>query len=528
VVGDTRTPMLLLLAAVGMVLLIATSNVAGLMLARNAARSHQLAVQAALGAGRGRLLSRLAAESLLLSVLGTAAGLALAGGGMRAVLLWAPKNAVPGLDAQFDLFTLAVTVAVIAAASIFFGILPAWRASAIPPIDVMKAGARTVSGRQRLRSGLVVGEAALALVLIVAAGALLKSFLRLEAVSPGFDTRGVMTAAVSFPAAQYASAEKQIVFHRAVLGSLPSPSGFASSVPFQGGVNAGGFEIQGRPANEGSPLHTDVRSVSPGYFEALHIPLKRGRFFAPADQAGTQRVAIIDENVARQYWLSEDPIGKQIRPSGAPVWFRVIGVVGHVLQADLAVDSGRGTIYYDLYQSVGPLPVSVVVTHAPVAAIRQAVAAANPAESIFDVQSLGARVAASLASRQFLLRMMSFFAATALFLAALGLYGVISYSVSQRTREIGVRMALGARSVRVSGMVVAEGLRLAAIGCALGLVSSAGLARTIESQLYKVPLFDIRTVSIAVTVLLAVAVAASFSPARRAASVDPMTALRCE
>ena len=528
VAGDARMPMLLLLAAVGMILLIATANVAGLMLASNAARSHQLAVRAALGAGRGRLLGQLAAESLLLATLGTAAGLALAVGGMRAVLLWAPKNAVPGLDARFDVFTLIFTAAVTAAASLFFGILPAWRASATPPIDAMKAGTRTASGRHRLRSGLVVGEAALALILVVAAGALLKSFLRLEAVSPGFDTRGVMTAAVSFPAAQYASAEKQIAFYRAVLGSLPAPSGFASSVPFQGGINSGSFEIQGRPAKAGVPLHTDVRSVSPGYFEALRIPLERGRFFTPTDQTGTQPVALIDENVARQYWPGADPTGQQLRPNGVPVWFTVIGVVGHVLQADLALDSGRGTIYYDLYQRPRPLPVGLVVIHGPVEAIRQAVAAANPAESIFDVQSLGARVDASLASRQFILRMMSFFAITALFLAALGLYGVISYSVSQRTREIGVRMALGARSTRVSGAVVADGLRLAAIGCALGLAAAAGLARTIQSQLYQVRVFDVQTVLTAVAILLAVAIAASFLPARRAASVDPIAALRCE
>ncbi len=527
-VGDTRTPMLLLLAAVGMILLIATANVAGLMLARNAARLHELAVQVALGAGRGRLLSRLAAESLLLSLLGALAGLALAAGGMRAVLLWAPKDAVPGLDARFDVFTLAFTAAAIAAASIFFGILPAWLASATPPVDAMRAGTRTVSGRQRLRSCLVVGEAALAMVLIVAAGALLKSFLRLEAVSPGFDTRGVMTAAVSFPAAQYSSAEKQAAFYRAVLGSLPAPSAFASSVPFQGGINAGGFEIEGRPEDEGSPRHTDVRFVSPGYFEALHIPLRHGRFFASSDHAGAQGVAIIDENVARQYWPGGDPVGKLIRPNGASVWFNVIGVAGHVLQADLALDSGRGTIYYDLYQFPQPLPVSVMVTHARVEAIRQAVAAANPAESIFDVQSLRARVAGSLASRQFLLRMMSFFAATALFLAALGLYGVISYSVSQRTREIGVRMALGARSASVYGMVVAEGLRLAGAGCVLGLAGAAGLARMLESQLFHVQAFDVATVAAAVAILLAVAVAASFWPARRAAAIEPMAALRCE
>jgi predicted permease len=526
--GDARTPMPLLLMAVGLVLLIATANIAGLTLARNAARSQQLAVQAALGAGRGRLLSRLAAESLLLSMLGTGVGLALAVSGMRAVLFWAPKDAVPGLDARFDVLTLGFTAAVITAAGIFFGILPAWQASATSPFAAMKAGGRTASSRQRLRSSLVVVEAALALVLMVAAGALLRSFLRLEAVPPGFDTRGVMTAAVSFPASQYANAEKEIPFYRTVLDRLPSGSAFASMIPFVGGVDAGGFDIQGRPANEGSARHSDVRFVSPGYFEGLHIPLKRGRFFGAADQAGTERVALIDENMARQFWPGEDPIGQQVRPNGAPVWFTVVGVVGHVLQTDLAVDSGRGTLYYDLFQTRRRLPAAFLVTQAPGEAIREAVGAASPVESVFDVKSLADRVAASLASRRFVLRIMCFFAATALFLAALGLYGVISYAVSQRTREIGVRMALGARVAGVSGMIVGEGLRLAAMGAGLGWAAAAGLAHLLESQLFRVRALDLATALIAAAILLAVAVAASFLPARRAASIDPIAALRCD
>ena len=528
-IGDTRTPMLLLLAAVGMVLLIASSNIAGLMLARNAMRAHELAVQAALGASRGRLLSRVAAESVLLSGLGTVTGLALAYAGMRTLLEWAPKAELPpGLIARLDIYTLAFTAGMVAVTGVLFGVLPAWQACRVSFAGTMNAGGRIVGARQRTRSALVIVEAALALVLMVAAGALLKSSVRLEQVQPGFDARGVMTAGVSFPATRYSNPEKQIAFYRAVLERLLAGSAIASDVPFSGSVNSGGFQIQGRTSSNGPPTHSDVRSVSPGFFEALHIPLKRGRLFSAGDRIGTERVVIIDENMAHQFWPGEDPIGKQVRTNGLPNWYTIVGVVGHILQADLALDSGRGTLYYALYQRPRSLPVAAIVTHGSTDALRAAVSLADPAESIFDVQSLGDRVADSLGSRKFLLEMMISFAIAALFLAALGLYGVISYSVSQRRREIGVRMALGAPRAAVSGMIVAEGLRLAAIGATLGLVIAAGLARTIESQLYKVRVFDIRTVSIVVTILMAVALAASFLPARRAASVDPMSALRCE
>ncbi|MBV8828573.1 MAG: ABC transporter permease [Acidobacteriaceae bacterium] len=527
-VGDTRTPMLFMLAAVGIVLLIASANIAGLMLARNAARSHELAVQAALGASRGRLLSRVAAESVVLAGFGTIAGLALAWTGMGIFLNRLPMiGRLPTLDAHPDIRAVCFTIAIAATTASLFGLLPAWKASDAS-FGMMSGGERIVHARQRTRSALVIIETALALVLMVAAGVLLKSFTLLEQVPPGFDTHNVMTAGVSFSASRYNDVGRQISFYRTVLDHLPAESAIASDVPFSGGMNAGEFEIRGRSYTNGRPPHSDVRFVSPGYFETLRIPLKRGRLFSAADRIGTEPVALIDENMARQFWPGEDPIGKQIRGQGFPSWFTIVGVVGHILQSDLAFDSGRGTLYYGLFQSSRILPFVAILTRGSSGAISAAIASADPTESTFRNESLSDRVAASLASRKLLLELLSCFAAIALFLCTLGLYSVISYAVRQRNREIGVRVALGAGRATISRMIIGDGLRLAATGAILGLAIAGGLAHTIESQLYKVRAFDIPTTSIAALTLVLLAVAASFFPARRAASVDPMSTLRCD
>lgn len=528
--GDTKKPMLLLLGAVGIVLLIASSNVAGLMISRNAARSHELAVQAALGASRARLLSRTIAESLVLALLGTAAGIGFAYAGMKALLVWAPTEAVPGLGAELDLTTLAFTAVISIASGLFFGVLPSWQASMAAPFSAMK-GAGRVTAKQKFRSMLVVAEAALALLLMIAAGALLRSFLNLEQVKPGFEPQGRMTAMFSFPQPSYPTAEKQGVFYRELLDRLPKPSGIGVGTPFTPTQNSGAFGIEGRELT-GDPAgvpHGDMRLVTAGYIDALRIPLKRGRTFDNTDRADGFSVALIDETLATQYWPNEDPIGKRIRRTeqDSP-WYTIVGIVGHVLQSDLAMDSGRGMIYLNLLQSPRRVPFATVVTPASREEIQAAVAAVDPGESIYDVQSLGDRVAASLDARKFVLRMMTAFAAIALFLAALGLFGVISYSVTQRTREIGVRMALGARPAGIYGMILMNGLRLIGVGLVIGLIAGLGVARAIESQLFQVRAFDPMTVAAMVLILVIVTFAASFYPAMRAASVDPVSALRSE
>jgi hypothetical protein len=247
-------------------------------------------------------------------------------------------------------------------------------------------------------------------------------------------------------------------------------------------MNAGEFEIRGRSYTNGRSPHSDVRFVSPGYFKTLRIPLKRGRLFSATDRIGTERVALIDENMARQFWPAEDPIGKQIRGQGFPSWFTIVGVVGHILQSDLAFDSGRGTLYYGLFQSSRILPFVAILTRGSSGAISAAIASADPTECTFRNESLSDRVAASLASRKLLLELLSCFAAIALFLCTLGLYSVISYAVRQRNREIGVRVALGAGRATISRMIIGDGLRLAATGAILGLAIAGGLAHTIESH----------------------------------------------
>lgn len=526
-VGDTRTPMLFLLAAVGLVLLIAASNVAGLMLARNSARSHELAVQAALGASRARILSRTFAESLVLAALGTTFGLALAMGAMKILLIWIPQGTFSGLAVQLDTYTLAFTAVIVATAGLLFGLVPAWYASKAMPYKAMSSAGRT-TGRQRLRSTLVVAETALALVLIVAAAALLRSFTKLEQVNPGFSSTGVTTAFVAFPPNQYPP-EKQGAFFNSVLDRLPPSSTLASTIPFQqGGLDAGVFEIQGRPTENVTKPHADRRGVSTGFFELLKIPVRAGRIFTKDDRRDTQRVAVIDEELAKTYWKGENPVGQQIRANENTPWFTIIGVVGHIAQSELTSFNSRGTLYFSLEQSRLFTPAVAIATRGSVESIRTAIAAVDPALAVYDVQSLENRVAGSLADRRFILRVMSFFALTALLLAALGLYGVIGYAVSQRTRELGVRVALGARTFEIVRMVLQDGLRLAVIGVAIGLAAAAALATAFDSQLYESQTLDTPNVVAAVTILLAVAALASLLPARRAAAVDPILALRCE
>jgi predicted permease len=528
--GDTKKPMLLLLAAVGIVLLIAASNVAGLIIARNAARSHELAVQAALGASRARLLSRTVAESLQLALLGTVFGLGFAYAGMKALLLWAPAQVRPGLGAHLDFTTLTFTIGISIAAGFFFGVLPSWHASMAMPFSAMK-GAGRVSAKQKFRSTLVVVEAALALLLMIAAGALLRSFLNLERVQPGFNAEGAMTAMFSFPQASYPTTEKQQAFYREVLERLPKPSAIGLGTPFTSVQDSGAFGIEGRELT-GDPAglpHGDMRLVTTGYVETLRIPLRRGRTFETTDRADGLLVAMIDENLAAQYWPNEDPIGKRIRTTEQESpWYMIVGVVGHVLQSDLAMDSGRGMVYFNLLQSPRRIPFATAVTPASREEMQAAVIAVDPGESLYDVQSLGDRVAASLDSRKFVLRMMTVFAAIALFLSAIGLFGVISYSVTQRTKEIGIRMALGARPVGIYGMILGNGLRLIIAGVAIGLTAGFGLARMIESQLYHVRAFDPMILIGTVSMLTLVTLAASLYPAIRAAGVDPVLALRAE
>lgn len=536
--GATKTPILILLGAVSLVLLIACANIAGLMLARTASRSQELSVRAALGAGRGRLLRHLLAESLLLAVAGGAAGLFVGQRGMEMLLRLAPESAGAGLQPHLDFFVLLFAIIATLGAGLLFGLAPAWQSCRVDPYDALKSGGRTGSAaRQRLRSGLVVAEAALALVLLVMAGLFLRSFARLEAVNPGFEPQGVMTASYSLPPG-YRAPEKQVAFARDVLEHLQGTNGVIAAslgrpIPFNNDYEGGAFRIEGRnmPSGEALP-QAERRWVTPEYFRTLGIRLEKGRLFGDFDRPETEQVALIDNKLARQYWPEEDPLGKRIQPTSGEGSYTIVGIVSHIMQSDLAGDQGRGVFYVSLYQRPMPLGSILVKTSrdpgAAASIIRDAVRAVDPRLPLYQVKTLDALLADSLAPRRFAMRLLSLFAAAALFLAALGLYGVLSYAVTQRTREIGIRMALGAERGTVTKLIVWQGLRLAGIGVVIGIGVAMVLARLIESQLFEVPAVDPVTIATMALTLMGSALLASWLPARRAVRTDPIVALRYE
>jgi putative ABC transport system permease protein len=472
----------------------------------------------------------------VLAFAGGGLGLALAYGALNLLLLLAPEGAADGLRPSLDVYVVLFCAAAAALSGALFGIVPAWRISRTNPNETLKTGRSSASERQGLRSALVVAETALALILLASAGLFLRSFIRLQSVSPGFDPRGVMTAEFSLPQNTYPGGQKQTVFYRTLLGKLRTAPGvgvaaLGSPIPFGRGEGSASFLIDGRPATPGDPgPHGDIRFVTPGYFEALSIPLKSGRYFTDDDRVTAERVAIIDESLARRYWPDEDPLGQKIRWGGSPS--TIVGVVGHVTHSDLAADSGRGAYYFTMFQRAVPTASIVVKTPGDVApmaaAIREAVRAVDPQQAVHTFRPMDDLVSASLAPRQFAMRLLGFFGAMALFLAALGLYGVISYSVAQRTREIGIRVALGASTRSVIGEVVGQGLRLAGIGVALGIAGAILCGRFLASQLFQVTPFDPLTLSAMAAALLTAAFIASYLPALRAARVDPVTALRNE
>ena len=445
-----------------------------------------------------------------------------------------------GVNASLDIYVMIFCAAATFAAALLFAVTPAWQVSRVDLQGSLKTEGRsnTVdSARQRFRSLLVVGETALALTLLVAAGLFVRSFAQLQTVSPGFNPKGVMTAMYRLPQAQYAGGRDQAAFNRALLANLrPAPgvvaAGLGYPTPFSSDNEAGSFQIEGRPAGPNDPgPHGDRRFVSPGYMEALSIPLKAGRYFTDQDRIDSERVTIIDDSLARQYWPNEDPLGKRIKMGDSP-WMTIVGIVGHVMHSSLASDSGKGVYYLSLFQRSIPGASIVVKTYGDpnlmAAVIREAVRATDPHQAVHTFGTMDYWVSRSLDTRRFGMRLLGFFGVTALFLAALGLYGVISYSVTQRTREIGIRMALGAERRSVLVLVVGQGFRLAAIGVGLGVAGALLGGRMIQSQLFGVRADDPLTMALTAAALLAAALLASYLPARKAVRVDPAVTLRSE
>ncbi|HZT72380.1 MAG TPA: ABC transporter permease [Terriglobales bacterium] len=539
--GDLAAPMVILLIAVGLVLLIACANIAGLLLARAGGRAHELAIRASLGAGRGVLLRQGLTESGVLAALGTLVGVAFAQQGIAWLWLMAPRNSAPASLFRLDGTVLAFLIAIGIVAALLAGAAPAWRMARFHPGQLLQEGGRGSTGgraRQRLRSALVVGEIALSLALLVGAGLLVRSLARIGQLDPGFQPHGVTIANLDLPARRYDTKPKLAQFYSSLLAQLRAQPGVSAAAlvlpaPFSGYDPTASFAIAGRPTPPGLPApHGRVRLVSPDYFAAMGIPLRAGRWFTPQDTLATQPVAVIDESLARQYWPGQNPLGQRIieGPPGPPAV--IVGVVGFAKQTGLVGDTGKGVYYFPTAQRPRPQIMAVVKsTLAPAAAaraIQHAVGALDPELPAYDIATMDQRIAASLGPRHFAARALAVFALIALLMAALGLYGLVSYTVAARTREIGLRIAFGARRRDVLAMILGESLRLVALALGIGLLVAYVAARFLASQLYGIGAFDALTFLAVAAALVAVALAASWLPARRAAGVDPMEALRYE
>ena len=546
-VGEVRPALLALMAAVGFVLLIATANLANLQLARGAARQRELAVRAAIGAGRGRLIRQLVTESVVLSVIGGGLGLAAAYAILGVLPSFAPAG-IPGLaDAGIDATVLGFSLAASLGAGVLFGTVPARQASRFDLVRALNEGAPQMGGGFRFRRGnrtrnvLVVAEVALALMLLVGAGLLVRSFVTLSTVDPGFDPANVMTAELNLPRSQYAEiAAANALFDQVLERTAARPGveavGLVSSLPLTPGESLIAFRIQGQAAANSREEMTAARPqlVSPGYLEAMGLRLVAGRFVTDQDTESSPRVFVVNEAFASAYFPGEEAVGQRLNLGrGEPT--EIVGVVGDVHHRGL--DSRPSPeLYFSYRQSLlgrSPPRVSIVArtTGDPLALVpflRQDIFDLNPTLPLDRVMTMGARLSSSVAQPRFYTLVLGVFAASALALAMLGIYGVLAYTVSRRSREIGLRMALGADRRGIRNMVVRQGALLVGVGVALGLVGALATTRALESLLFGVTTLDVATLIAVPVLLIMVALAACYLPARRATRVDPMDALRYE
>jgi predicted permease len=540
VVGNVRVAVLVVLGSVTLVLLIACANVANLLLTRATSRQKEIAVRTALGASWKRLVRQLLTESMLLGLLGGAAGLLIAYAALMVVRTINPGN-IPRLEAiTLDATVLGFTFAVSIVTGILFGLAPAFRAARVDLNTSLKAGGRNSQGeggfgssRRRLRSLLVVAEVAISLMLLIGAGLLVRSFIRLQQVSPGFEPHGVISLRLGSTARQFPSRDVAIEFYRAAsdaLNSVPGVTmrGAVSSLPFTSSVGWGGINVEGWTPQPGQELQVDQRSATADYFKTMQIPLIQGRVFTDADVPSTaQPVVIIDEKFAKRFWPSGDAIGKHLWGDPARK-LTIVGVVGTVKQYGLDVD-GRPVLYrpgpwgaYHVARTSAVDP--AVVARDMIRKIREI----DPTITVFDVQTMDARMSASMARQRFATLMLGSFALFALILAMVGVYGVISNLVALGSHDIGVRMALGAERPRILRMVLRQGLELTVAGGILGLIGAAALTRVMASLLFGVSTTDFLTFSAVPVILIGTAMIASYIPALRATQVDPVVALRDE
>lgn len=536
-VGDMRQMVSILQAVVAAVLLIACANVANLQLARTLARRKELAVRAVLGAGRARLARLVLFESLLLAFIGAGVGLLLASGGLELVRALGLDRASQGFEFVLDLRVIGATIAATLLAALVSAMLPVmalWRED--PGRTIHEAGRLGGdSAAHGVRNALVVVQVAMSVALLVGAGLLTKSFYNLQSAETGFDAENVLTARVNLPATRYGEVEQRQAYYTQMLEELAALPGvehaaYVSTLPFSGGNSSGSFDIDGyTPAEGEASPHAQRRVISVDYFAAMSIPVIEGRNF---NETESERVVIIDENLAARYWPDGDAIGNRLRRGDDEDWFTIIGIVPAVKHGSLTDPGTKETMYWSLSQLTFSSGVFVLSTEVPPGQLTRAMGdvalAQDPDVPLHDIQPLMTRVEDSLGPQRTPMVLTAVFAAVAVALAVIGIYGVLTWAVTQRYGEIGVRMALGAGRGDIVGMVVRQGTRLTLVGLVVGVGAAVALARWLSAQLHGVSAYDAQVFIGVVFALAAAAVLASWLPARRAAGIDPMTALREE
>ena len=543
IISDTSRGLYLLLAAVSLVLAIACANIAGLLLVRAHARRRELAIRAALGARRSRIGRQLLTESLVVSAIGGGAGLALAFWAVKALVALAPSG-IPRLhEVALDARVVAFTAALSMLTGIVFGVAPALQASRADLTDVLKEGSRTIAGGgHRVRRALVVSEVALSLVVLIAAGLLINSFARLQSVAPGFDPDRLLTFRLAPSTAKYSFAKSEQLYAEVFsrLASKPGVEAVAAidGLPFSGYGGDRTFFLEGKlDAPPSEKPDEQVRFVSAGYFSAMRIALRRGREFTGRDTRRSPRVAVVNEALALKYWPREDPLGKRVTfDRQEPIWYEVVGVVGNIRHRTLdAAEKPELYVPYaqPLFEGWNARPMFVVVRTSfqptsAAGAVRDVVASIDPDQPISSVRTMEDRIGESLGRRRFNTLLLSLFAALALTLAAIGVYGIVAFGVAERTHEIGIRLALGARPRHVLAMIVADGMALVFAGTALGLAGAAAATRVMESQVFGISATDAATFAVVSIALALVGCCACLVPARRAIALDPVTTLRTE
>jgi len=540
VVGDISLALKVLFGAVGFVLLIACANVANLLLSRAAFRQKEIAIRAAVGATRGRLIKQLLTESMVLALIGGIAGVVVAYLTIQALKTFAPDN-IPRLnEIAIDVRVMIFTTIVALMTGVLFGLVPAFRTSRVDLNEVLKDGGRggtTGRATHRTRKALVISEVALSLLLLIGAGLLIRSYQKISTSHPGFDPHNVLSLRLSLPNIKYPKAENITLFFRRMVEKLNAAPGVESvstsySLPMSTvalawePINVEGYV----PKNGQELIISNVRIVSPDYFKTMRLPLLTGRYFDEHDTKGSLETALVDEALAERFWPNQDPLGKRLQTAGSGTWRTVVGVIKNTRQYSTEKEPPIA-VYFPFEQRVGrSMFVLVRTSRDPeplIPAITREIQTIDPEMPVFDVSTMDQRMLDSFARQRFSMFLLGVFAIIASVLAAIGIYGVMAYSVNERTHEIGIRIALGAPPKDVVRLVIRQAFGLTAIGIAIGLISSFVLTRVLTSLLFGISTTDLATFVTTPFLLSSVALLASYLPARRASRVDPMIALRC-